>query len=78
VNVTTKDYQVITITINGKPYQLSKNMSLASCISELELSVPSNFVAIAHNGSVVEASEWKIIQIQENDRIDIVRPIGGG
>jgi thiamine biosynthesis protein ThiS len=69
---------VITITINGKPYQLSKNMSLTSCLDELEFSVPSNFVAIAHNGSVVESSEWKIIQVQANDRIDIVRPIGGG
>ena len=69
---------MITITINGKPYQLSKSMSLTSCLSELELSVPPNFVAIAHNGSVVESIEWKIIQVQANDRIDIVRPIGGG
>ena len=69
---------MITITLNGKPYELSTNMSLSSCLKELELSIPSSFVALAHNGNVVSSTEWDKIEVHENDRLDIVRPIGGG
>ena len=69
---------MITITLNGKPYELSTNMSLSSCLKELKLSIPSRFVAIAHNGNVVSSTEWDTVEVHENDRLDIVRPIGGG
>ena len=64
------------IIVNGKPYQLDHQMTIASFITTLGMS--TRFVAVAKNGFVVERQEFVNTHISDGDRLEIVRPVGGG
>ena len=36
------------------------------------------FVAVAHNGDVVDRERFPQIILDEGDQVEIVRPVGGG
>ena len=42
------------------------------------LNLESQNIAIAVNEQVIRRSEWETMKIKNNDRVDIVRAVGGG
>ncbi len=63
------------ITLNGRGIETS-----ARTIAELlrEADAPQNGVAIARNQSVVRRGEWEQVQLEDGDKIEIIRAVQGG
>jgi sulfur carrier protein len=64
------------IELNGAPHPLIENQSLQDLVTSLELS--NKALAVAVNREVVPRDKWQQCVLQPQDRVDIVRAIGGG
>ena len=64
------------IVLNGASHPLTEGESLQQLIVALELA--GKAVAVAVNRQVVRASLWPQRILQPEDKVDVVRAIGGG
>ena len=64
------------IVLNGAPHPLTDGENLQQLIVALELA--GKAVAVAVNRQVVPRQQWPQRLLQAQDRVDIVRAIGGG
>ncbi|HJM53669.1 MAG TPA: sulfur carrier protein ThiS [Dehalococcoidia bacterium] len=64
------------MTINGSETELDGSMSLIAYLEFKDLA--ERKVAVAVNGVIVRRPEYDSIVIQDGDRLEIVRPAGGG
>lgn len=66
---------MIAIQLNGETRQLVSAL-LADLITELNLSQQA--IAVAVNRQIIPRSQWAEHQLQVDDKVDVVRAIGGG
>jgi sulfur carrier protein len=64
------------VTINGNETELDGPTGLNAYLESRDFA--ERKVAIAVNGVIVRRPEYDSIVIQEDDRLEIVRPAGGG
>ena len=64
------------IMLNGAPRALPPGQTLAELVAALELE--GQALALAVNRSVVPRQRWGDVALSAQDRVDIVRAIGGG
>jgi thiamine biosynthesis protein ThiS len=64
------------ITVNGQPRDVEAGTTVEGLL-EL-LGVPRQFTAVAVNREVTPKSEYSAVKLSEGDRIEVVRPMGGG
>ncbi|GGY51387.1 sulfur carrier protein ThiS [Pseudoduganella albidiflava] len=64
------------IVLNGAPRALPPGQTLAELVAALELE--GQALALAVNRSVVPRQRWADVALSAQDRVDIVRAIGGG
>jgi len=64
------------IRVNGKDEQVSA-ATVAELLAARGITKPKG-VAVALNGAVVPASGWGAAKLAAGDRIEIVKPFGGG
>ena len=67
---------MITLTINGSSHELDAPMTVAQYLNTLGLA--GRYVAVARNGDVLERDTFPSVTLEQGDRIEIVRPVGGG
>jgi thiamine biosynthesis protein ThiS len=67
---------VITVSVNGKPRELERPLSVAVLLETLDIN-PAQ-VAVAINGEVVPRGEWPRAAVSDGDTVEIVRAAGGG
>lgn len=67
---------MITITVNGKPRELTDAMSVTALLQTLEVNPQQ--VAVAVNGEVVPRATWDETTVRDRDSVEIVRAVGGG
>ncbi|MQF64752.1 sulfur carrier protein ThiS [SAR202 cluster bacterium AC-409-J13_OGT_754m] len=67
---------MIDVTVNGKSIKLDSSMNLTDLLRFLN--VDSQYVAVAHNGEVVQVLDLMCIVVNDGDEVEIVRPVGGG
>ena len=67
---------MITVVINGSDTELDGPTSLVDYLESKDLA--ERRVAVAINGEIVHRPEYDSIIIREGDRLEIVRPAGGG
>ncbi len=67
---------MIKLIINGKESQLEGPTDLTSYLESLNINMKS--IAVAHNGEVVPRAELEGVTLEDGDRIEIVRAVGGG
>ncbi len=70
------DKSMISATINGKPYRFDAPVSIADYLRQRGLAGRS--LAVAINGLVVPRNQHDQAVIEDGDRVEIVRPVGGG
>jgi sulfur carrier protein len=65
----------LTININGKETKTKEG-----CLNDLlkELNINSSNIAIDVNGTIINKTEYVNLILKENDKIEIVRFMGGG
>ncbi len=66
---------MVEIQLNGEARQLA-SVLLADLIAELNLSQQA--IAVAVNRQIIPKSRWAEHQLQVDDKVDVVRAIGGG
>ena len=64
------------IRVNGQDEQVSA-VTVAELLAARGITKPKG-VAVALNGAVVPASAWTAARLAAGDRIEIVKPFGGG
>jgi sulfur carrier protein len=67
---------LVTITLNGEPYQLDGPVSVSTLLAML--SIDGRRVAVEHNLVVVRRAVFDTTMIGEGDEIEIVNFVGGG
>jgi len=66
----------MTIQVNGQPQVLPSPATLEGLVDALDLT--GKRLAIEHNGQIIPRSVWAQTTVTEDDRIEIVKAIGGG
>jgi sulfur carrier protein len=64
------------ITVNGEPMDVDAGISLETLLTTLE--VKREFTAVAVNREVTPRATYGSFRLSEGDRVEIVRPMGGG
>ena len=63
------------VTLNGSEREVSAT-SVARLICELHLDART--LAVEHNGIVLARKDFEATRVQQGDRIELVRLVGGG
>jgi sulfur carrier protein len=66
----------VTITVNGKPMDVDPGLTVEGLLTLLN--VKREYTAVAVNRDVVTKSDYDTLKLAEGDRVEIVRPMGGG
>jgi sulfur carrier protein len=64
------------ITVNGEPMDVDAGISLETLLTTLK--VKREFTAVAVNREVTPRATYASVRLSEGDRVEIVRPMGGG
>ena len=67
---------MISIILNGKEIKINKQISVQQLL--IKENLEKKMLAVAINGSIIERKDYEQTTIKEKDRIEIVRPVGGG
>jgi sulfur carrier protein len=67
---------MIAIELNGEARDVEEGRSVQELIAALDL--PKQALAVAINREIVPRHLWLVRVLQSQDRVDIVRAIGGG
>ena len=67
---------MIRLIVNGKPCELVKSLKLQEYLDNLGIKI--RFVAVARNGYVLNSRDFKLIDLNDGDVLEIVKAIGGG
>jgi len=67
---------MIHLTVNGKPEQIQRPMSVAELLRTVE--VPQNYLAVEVNEQVVAREDHERVTVGEGDRVEVVTLVGGG
>jgi sulfur carrier protein len=66
----------MTITVNGKRMDVDDGLSIDGLLAQL--GVPREFTAVAVNRDVARRGDFATRALAPGDRVEIVRPMGGG
>jgi len=64
------------IVLNGSAHQLGNPISVAELVASLNLSEKA--IAVAVNRQIIPRPDWNEYRLQAQDKVDVVRAIGGG
>jgi len=64
------------ITVNGKLLEVADGVSVEALL--VHLGVRREYTAVAVNREVTPKSRYAGIRLRDGDRVEIVRPMGGG
>ena len=67
---------MINIILNGKEIKINKLLSVQQLL--IKENLDKKMLAVAINGSIIERQDYEQTINEEEDRIEIVRPVGGG
>jgi sulfur carrier protein len=66
----------MTIVVNGKPMDLPEGLTIDGLLAHLK--VRREYTAVALNREVTPKQEYARSVLHDGDRVEIVRPMGGG
>ncbi len=64
------------ITLNGEPYELDAETTIASLLDSLGMHPRT--VAVEYNGDIVRRDSYSTTAIASGDRVELVRFVQGG
>jgi sulfur carrier protein len=66
----------MTVTVNGKPMELPRGLTIADLLARLD--VRREYTAVAVNREVAPRARYAETVLRDGDRVEIVHPMGGG
>ena len=67
---------MITLQVNGKQVELEAPIPLVLYLEQL--GVNPRTVAVEHNGEIIQHASFASVVLNQGDRVEIVRMVGGG
>jgi sulfur carrier protein len=64
------------IVVNGKEHEVADGLSVDGLLTHL--GVKREFTAVAVNREVTPRNAYAVTRLSEGDKVEIVRPMGGG
>ena len=64
------------ITVNGKEQEVADGLSVEGLLTQL--GVKREYTAVAVNREVTPKSAYAVTRLNAGDKVEIVRPMGGG
>ena len=64
------------LTINGKPMDVPDGLTVETLLTHLH--IKREYTAVALNREVTPKSQYATTKLSPGDRVEIVRPMGGG
>jgi sulfur carrier protein len=64
------------ITVNGKAMEVEEGVTIEALLRQL--GVRKEFTAVAVNREVAKRASFESTRLRAGDRVEIVRPMGGG
>lgn len=66
----------MVVTVNGKPMALLEGLTVDGLLEQLE--VRREYTAVALNREVTPKAAYAQTVLKDGDKVEIVRPMGGG
>ena len=66
----------VKITVNGKPMDVEPGLTVEGLLTLLN--VKREYTAVAVNRDVVTKRDYDSLKLSDGDKVEIVRPMGGG
>ena len=66
----------VKITVNGKPMDVDPGLTVEGLLTLLN--VKREYTAVAVNRDVVTKRDYEALKLSDGDKVEIVRPMGGG
>ena len=66
----------LSIVLNGDSYELPKRVSVLELFELLDLS--TKFMAVEINDEIIFRDSWGSYLLNQDDKVELVRAIGGG
>ena len=66
----------VTITVNGKAMDVESGLTVEGLLTLLN--VKREYTAVAVNREVTRKADYAAVTLAEGDKVEIVRPMGGG
>jgi sulfur carrier protein len=67
---------LMEISVNGKPMVVERGITVDGLLTLLD--VKRQYTAVAVNRDVIRKADYGTLTLSEGDRVEIVRPMGGG
>ena len=67
---------MLRLTVNGKQREVEAPLTIAGFLASL--GYDGRYVAVARNGDVLDRETFGAVALEDGDRLEIVRPVGGG
>ncbi len=67
-----------TVVVNGTARTVDAGTTVADLVEELAGSANAKGVAAALNGAVVPRGRWRLLELQDGDRVEILTAVQGG
>ena len=64
------------ITVNGREMEVADGLNVEALLAHL--AVKREYTAVAINREITPKSAYATVALREGDRVEIVRPMGGG
>ncbi|MBC7196669.1 MAG: sulfur carrier protein ThiS [Deferribacterales bacterium] len=64
------------VKINGKEKQLDDGLTVKQLLKQLN--IPFETVVVELNGDIIYKEEYEKVILKDNDKVEIVRFVGGG
>ena len=66
----------VTLTVNGDPMVVEAGITVEGLLDLLK--IKREYTAVAVNREITPKSEYGSVELREGDKVEIVRPMGGG
>jgi sulfur carrier protein len=66
----------MVVTVNGKSLELPEGLSVDGLLEHLK--VKREYTAVALNREIMPKTQYADTQLKDGDKVEIVRPMGGG
>jgi sulfur carrier protein len=66
----------VKISVNGKPMEVEPGLTVDGLLTLL--AVKREYTAVAINREITRKADYGTVTLSEGDKVEIVRPMGGG
>jgi sulfur carrier protein len=68
----------VNLVVNGDPFEIDDSSTVASLVDRVVEVPGGKGTAVAINGEVVPRAEWPTVPLEEGDKVEVLKAVGGG